>query len=129
MEKIKFLVLTVLVLSYIFPFYSVFAQEVQIPEEPNITTNFFGCREDMTLRACIASAGITILRVLLVFAIVAAVIAFAWGGITFIVMSGKDDARTKAKNILIWSAVGLVVALLSFAAINILQRIISGRGI
>jgi len=120
LKNIKFILLAFLVLNYLILPNIIFAQE--IPEEPSIIPGFFGCESGQSLRGCIGVIAIGILKILLVFAIAAAVIAFAFGGIKFIVQSGSEDQRKKAKDILLWSAVGLVVALLSFAVINALQN-------
>jgi hypothetical protein len=120
LKNIKFILLAFLVLNYLILPNIIFAQKIEEP--PIIPEPIFGCESGQSLKGCIGLIAIGILKILLVFAIAAAVIAFAVGGIKFIVQGGSEDQRKKAKDILLWSAVGLVVALLSFSVITAIQN-------
>jgi len=47
-----------------------------------------------------------------------AVIMVIYGGITYVTAAGDDEKVGKAKNIILYSVIGIVIVLLSFALIN-----------
>ena len=75
-----------------------------------------GVRTDTDFIASIAA----IINFALVFAAVFAVVAFITAGFFFILGFGSDTSVQRAKKIMIWSAVGLVVIIFSFAITNLI---------
>lgn len=59
-----------------------------------------------------------IINVLLWVVGILAVIMIVWSGISYIISSGDSAKVTKAKNTLVYSVVGLIVAILAAAIVN-----------
>jgi hypothetical protein len=59
-----------------------------------------------------------VFRILLILASAFTVVMFIWAGIMYITGKGADKAKDK----LIWGAVGLVIALISYAVVGLLAR-------
>ncbi len=55
-----------------------------------------------------------------------AVIMIIWGGIRYAVSGGNASAVTAAKNTILYALVGLIIAFLSFAAVNWVLGVFSG---
>lgn len=53
---------------------------------------------------------------------VIAVIAVMIGGIMYLLSSGEEEKTKKAKNIIIWALVGVLVSVLAWSVINILNN-------
>ncbi|MBR3204280.1 hypothetical protein IKF81_01195 [Candidatus Saccharibacteria bacterium] len=49
----------------------------------------------------------------------ASIIMIIWGGITYTTSAGDSAKVTKAKNIILYGIVGLVISLLSYAIVNL----------
>lgn len=132
----KLLLLLVFV-SFFTYFHSVLAQlgGFQPPEstqEPEIPTTFFGCTANDTLRRCILRILDKILKVIIVVAIAGAAVMIGWGGLLYISRGGeggggKESQEIKAKNRIIYAAVGLVIALLAWGLTVIIEQLV-GRG-
>lgn len=60
----------------------------------------------------------TLVNVLLFLAGAIAVIMIIWGGITYITSTGDSGRVQKAKNTIMYSVIGLVLALVAFAIVN-----------
>lgn len=58
---------------------------------------------------------------LLSFAALLALAALVWGGISYIISFGEDDKAKKAKNVIKYAIIGLVITGLSFAIITTVQ--------
>lgn len=69
---------------------------------------------------------ISIINALLPWAAIAAVVAFIVSGFLFILGFGSDTAIQRAKKIMIWSAIGLVVIILSIVIISFVLEILGG---
>jgi hypothetical protein len=54
------------------------------------------------------------------------VIGFAIAGIFYLTAAGDDDRITKAKNALLYSIIGIVVAIVGLVAINFATGLLSG---
>lgn len=67
------------------------------------------------------------INVLLFIVGVAAVIMLIVGGIRYIVSSGDQQAVAGAKNTIIYSIVGIIVAILAYAAVNFVFDTLSGN--
>jgi uncharacterized membrane protein YjfL (UPF0719 family) len=98
----------------------VFAQDFGFPSQklpPTIRCgdNFF---------ACLAFFFEKILKIILVLALALSTIFIAWAGILYITKGGGKDVE-KIHQMLIWAAIGLIVALLSFAFVKALEFWIS----
>ena len=57
-----------------------------------------------------------------------AVIMIIWGGIRYAISGGNSNSVTAAKNTILYAIVGLIIAFLSFAAVNWILSILSGDG-
>jgi hypothetical protein len=107
-----------------------FAQVLQ-PQDiqaPSIPTRLFSCSPFDTLRRCMLRLLQDALEVILVIALAFAALMIAWAGILYIIKGGtaSDDDKKKIKNRLVYAAVGLVFAFLSWVIVVILARIIGG---
>lgn len=51
-----------------------------------------------------------------------AVIMLIYAGITFITANGEEDAIKKARSMILWSVVGIVVIMLSFAIVRVVMN-------
>ena len=69
-----------------------------------------GIRDDVDFVQAIAS----VINFILLFAGIFAFVAFVVAGFIFILGFGADQANQRAKKIMIWAAVGLVVIIFSF---------------
>lgn len=56
---------------------------------------------------------------LLFFVGAASIVMIIWGGITYTTSAGDSAKVTKAKNIILYGIVGLVISLLSYAIVNL----------
>lgn len=66
---------------------------------------------------------------ILLFAIgVLSVIMLIIGGLRYVISGGNKDAVNSAKNTILYAIVGLIVALLAFAAINFIIGVFVGEG-
>ena len=71
----------------------------------------------------------TIINVVLGVLGLVAVIMIIMGGITYVTSSGDATKLAKAKNTIIYSVIGLVIALLAFAIVNfVLSNVFPGGG-
>jgi high-affinity K+ transport system ATPase subunit B len=101
-----------------------FAQSLPTPPEPNPSLNILGCSEGMSLRNCMLYILFNILRVILTLAIILAVLFMTWAGVIYITKGSDDKAREKANNMLIFGAVGLVIAFIAYGLVIFLTRIL-----
>ena len=67
-----------------------------------------------------------VINVLLYIVGVAAVVMLIVGGIRYIVSSGDQQAVAGAKNTIIYSIVGIIVAVLAYAAVNFVFNTLAG---
>ena len=67
-----------------------------------------------------------IINILLYIVGVAAVVMMIIGGIRYIVSGGDQQAVTNAKNTILYSIVGLVIAMLAFVAVNYVFSTVGG---
>lgn len=115
---------------FLVPYFS-FAQFAP-PESfapPSIPTRLFSCSPNDTLRICMLKLLGDALRVVLVIALVFSALMIAFAGISYIA-GGEDPAkRAKLNTRIIYAAVGLVFAFLSWVITVIISRIISGAAI
>ncbi len=65
----------------------------------------------------------TLINVLLFIVGVLAVIMIIWAGISYVTSAGDTAKLTRAKNTLIYSIVGLVLAFIAFAIVNWVLRL------
>jgi len=124
-------VVSLIILFFLLTPYFSFAQ-VPPPEAfppPDIPTRLFSCLPTDSLRICILRLLGDVLRVILVIAIAFAALMIAWAGILYISTGGAKDQLDSIKNRLIYAAVGLVVAFLSWVITVILSRIIGGAAL
>ncbi len=103
----------------------VLAQEVQLPiENPEGLTSINLCQPTDSLQACIAKVFSIVFRFLIFLAGAFAVIMFVWAGILYI-SKGDDPAEaTKAKDKIVAAAIGLMIALIAYVAIQIIDRFV-----
>ena len=77
-----------------------------------------GDRPEMVPGGDLRSLVLTIVNYFLTFLGLIAVIMVIYGGITYVVSAGKDEAVGNAKKIIMYSLVGLIIILLSFVVVN-----------
>lgn len=81
------------------------------------------CGQGTTVQECVTQIFQIVFRALIYVAGAFAVIEFVWAGITMILHPDKaGDAKTR----IIYGAVGLVVALISYIAVKLLERFTIG---
>lgn len=83
---------------------------------PNLcsaTTTFFGCIDNLAL---------VVVKMIMFFAIILATIFATWSGILYIIKSADKEEISKIHQRLIWTVVGLIVALTAFVFIRILEK-------
>ena len=78
-----------------------------------------GIREENDIIPVIAS----VINFILTFVAIFAVVAFIVAGFMFILGFGSDSANQRAKKIMIWAAVGLVVIIFSFVLVEFIVDI------
>ncbi len=61
---------------------------------------------------------LTVINYFLGFLGLLAVIMVIYGGVTYIIAAGADEAIGNAKKIIMYSVIGLIIVLLSFAIVN-----------
>lgn len=83
-----------------------------------------GIREETDIIIVIVS----VINNILPYAAIAAVVAFIVSGFLFILGFGSDTAIQRAKKIMIWSAVGIVVILLSMVVIRFVLDVVGDGG-
>ena len=60
---------------------------------------------------------------------VLSVVMLIWGGVRYVVSSGKKDSVTAAKNTIIYAIIGLLISIFAYAIINfVLMTAIGGSG-
>ena len=59
---------------------------------------------------------------------VMAVIMIIWGGIRYVLSAGNSAALTSAKNTIIYSIIGLIIAILAYAIVSFVINTVSGSG-
>jgi len=103
----------------------VLAQEVQLPiENPEGLTSINLCQPTDSLQACIAKVFSIVFRFLIFLAGAFAVIMFVWAGILYI-SGGDDQAKAgTAKGKIVTAAIGLIIALVAYVAIQIIDRFV-----
>ena len=69
----------------------------------------------------------SVVQLLLFFAGSIAVIFLIWGGFSYIMSRGNDEATEKAKKTIESSVIGLIVIILSFALVYIVSNLVTGR--
>lgn len=57
---------------------------------------------------------------------VMAVIMIIWGGIRYVLSAGNSAALTSAKNTIVYSIIGLVIAILAYAIVNFVINTVAG---
>jgi len=117
-----------LVVPLVLPLLS-FAQEIPIPVEPDQATEQRICDVNDTTRVCLAKIFTIVFRILILVAGALAVILFIYAGILYILGGAKEDTQKKVKSMLIYGAVGLVVALIAYAVVKLLQNFVNIGGI
>lgn len=120
------LIIILLLLSYnsasaqSFPYPVVRAASPPALEDIKTTTAFFGCTSEDTIGQCAKKIAATVLNVITFVAVAMAAIMFIWAGILY--MTQKDEKRAEIRKRILYAAVGLVIALGSFAIVAILRK-------
>lgn len=78
-----------------------------------------------TTKAGIGEAVITIINYVLGFLGLVAVVLIIYGGILMVTSAGNEEGVTKAKKIITWSAVGIVLIILSYSIVQFITNVIS----
>ena len=74
------------------------------------------------------SAGDIVVNIMFFIIGVMAVIMIIWGGIRYVLSAGNSAALTSAKNTIIYSIIGLIIAILAYAIVNFVINTVSGSG-
>ena len=95
-------------------------------QPPDIPTSLFGCLPQDTIRRCMLKILDSALKVILVVALSFAALMIAYGGILYIVRGGEGggEKQIKARSRIIYAAVGLVVAFISWVLTVLIERFI-----
>ncbi|MCS7200918.1 MAG: pilin [Patescibacteria group bacterium] len=126
MKLLKTIALTILLLTL---FNLSYAQQQQVGKPEQLTTvtvpdKFLGCDPGQDLTVCVAKIFSQILSLLLFAAIILATIWVVYAGIVYIV--GSEDSKKKAKNNIIYAAVGLVIAFAGWVLVRTFTRYLGG---
>lgn len=68
----------------------------------------------------------TIINTMLFIIGVMAVIMIIWGGIRYVLSAGNSAALTSAKNTIVYSIIGLIIAILAFVIVDFVIGIFAG---
>ena len=68
----------------------------------------------------------TIINTMLFIIGVMAVIMIIWGGIRYVLSAGNSAALTSAKNTIVYSIIGLIIAILAYAIVNFVINTVAG---
>ena len=49
-----------------------------------------------------------------------------WGGIRYVLSAGNSTALTSAKNTIVYSIIGLIIAILAYAIVNFVINTVAG---
>lgn len=125
--KIKNILLPLVLVSLLFSNFFVvvnkaIGQSDQISAPDKLPDQFLGCAPGDKLTACIGKIAVQILRFLMLLAIIFAAIFLVWSGIEYILKGADAEKRKHALDRIIYSVIGLIVALISFAMINIIRN-------
>ncbi|MBI5754210.1 hypothetical protein HZA40_03660 [Candidatus Peregrinibacteria bacterium] len=91
-------------------------------EAPSGVTNITGGQT--SLKALV----LTIVDYFLEFLGILAVVMVIYGGVTYVSSAGNDEAVGKAKKIIMYALIGLVIIMLSFVAVNAVLGAGTGTG-
>lgn len=113
-------------LLIILPFVLLNFANAQADDFPGLETvkGITICEAGMTFAECAASIFRWVINILVVIAFGLAIVFFIVGGILYITAGTNEDTQKQAKQYLIYSAVGLVAALVSWAIANILKSLL-----
>lgn len=113
-------IFTTLVLGSILLISSgVLAQQALPVPDPDVFESAQLCGAGVPIQQCILNVFQIVFRALIWISGALAVIMFLWAGLTYI---AKGENATEAKGRLIWGAVGLIIALVSFIIVTILAK-------
>lgn len=122
----RILMMLIMVFSLSLPIFSLEHAHAQDPSEAacqalgNITDSGACASGEEEVESTVTS----IINILLFVVGVAAVIMIIVSGIRYVVSAGDQQAVASAKNAIIYSIIGLVIALMAFAIVNfVLERI------
>lgn len=85
------------------------------------------CTEDASSESLITII-LNIIKVFLTVVALIAAIVVIYGGLTYILSAGEANKAEKAKNIIVYAILGLIVIGLSFVLVNFVIGAISGEG-
>ena len=80
-----------------------------------------GVAEDASVKDIILAVNKTIVTI----AVVIAVVAIVWGGVTYIISVGDDKKLADAKKTIMYAAIGLVVIGLAGVIVNVVVNLLS----
>jgi hypothetical protein len=98
-----------------------FTQEV-----PEVPSGFFGCNPRIdSFSECVIKIATIIFRFLLTLALIFATVMIIWGGFEYMTSGQDEQKRAKVKDRIIYAAIGLIVAFLSWSLSTFLSARIS----
>jgi heme/copper-type cytochrome/quinol oxidase subunit 2 len=77
-----------------------------------------GSKPDIAVGGGFRGVALTIINYFLGFLGLIAVVMVIYGGVTYVVSAGNDEAIGNAKKIIMYALIGIIIILLSFALVN-----------
>ncbi|MCL2037519.1 pilin [Candidatus Saccharibacteria bacterium] len=68
----------------------------------------------------------TVINIMLFIVGILSVIMIIWGGIRYVLSRGKEDEVKNAKNTILYSVVGLIIAIIAYALVNWVFGVLGG---
>ena len=127
MKQIKLLAISLLLglgLVGLTPMVSVYAQD-DICSDPAMDPELLeaaGCNTEQTLDSVVT----TLISVVLGLIGILAVCVMIYGGITYVTSAGSPEKTMRARNIILYGLVGLVVAGLAYAIVYFVSQVLGG---
>ena len=127
MKQIKFLAISLFLslgLVGLMPMVSVYAQD-DICNDPAMDPELLeaaGCNTEQTLDSVVT----TLISVVLGLIGILAVCVMIYGGITYVTSTGSPEKTMRARNIILYGLVGLVVAGLAYAIVYFVSQVLGG---
>ncbi len=116
MKKIRFVLTFISLLSFLLlmPIFPLLAQETGIAK-------FVGLPKAGSIPEFIGFGLRVVLGIMGSFAL----LMFVYGGITWLTSAGNPDKITKAKNILVWATIGLIVIFASYTLVDLVIKAVT----
>jgi hypothetical protein len=120
MQKINRIIIPLATMLYATPALALTAGEGASASQPNSTPSCLFGAKDATTGVCGGAGGVlgNIANVLIFLVGAVAVIMLIWGGLQYVISAGDSKRVESAKNTILYSIIGIVVAILAYAIVN-----------